>query len=219
MLDWYGLIYLDAPFVVSVIELVLRIHNIKRKFRMNKIKKQIQKALFFTLCLIFSGLAIAEGVYLGADIGQTDYEGEDATSFRLFAGMPVNESFSIEGAWINQGEASESGFDPFFGQYKAELEASGIQISGLGSIPLQDKLSLYGKVGLYLWDVDLSFTDNTGTFSGSDDGSDIFFGFGLNFIINDQLVLRGSYDLISIDIGGESFDADLVSVGLALKVN
>ena len=183
---------------------------------MKKIVSQLILILGFS---ILSYSAIAEGLYFGADLGQTDYEGEDATSFRLLAGFPVNESFSIEVAWLNQGEASESGIDPFFGPYSAKLEASGIQIAGIAALPLQDNMSLFGKVGLYIWEVDVEFSDFSGTFSGEDDGSDLTFGFGMSLEVNDEVSVRGSYEIINIDLVGESFDADMFSVGITIKVN
>lgn len=186
---------------------------------MSKIKNPAQLIVVCVIFLISAGMANAEGVYLGVDIGQSDYEGETATSFRLIAGVPINENFNVEGAWINQGEASESGFEPGFGFFEADIELSGIQVFMVGKTSLQDNVSLFGKVGLYLWDIDASFTDFSGTFSGSEDGSDLVFGFGLDVGVNEQVNFRGGYELISVDFAGVDIDADMLFVGLTYKIN
>lgn len=166
--------------------------------------------LLFTVMLLtgFAGnQAFAEG-YIGAAAGQADIESTDDTSIKIFGGYRYN-NFGIEAAYHDLGEQSET--DPFLGT--AAIEVTGIEISGVGFLALNPSFDIFGKIGLFLWDVDLSLTGFPGV---SDDGNDLMFGFGGQFKPTKNFSIRAEYQLTELSINSVDFDTDILSIGVAL---
>jgi OmpA-OmpF porin, OOP family len=146
-----------------------------------------------------SNVASAEGFYAGGSVGQTDYDGisDNPTGFKIFGGMNFNKNLGVEVTYYDFGEAKESG---------VTVEADGIGVTANGYIPLTNDFSLFGKVGLLMWDVDT----NVGV---SDDGTDLLYGIGVKWDLNKQLALRAEYEVADFD--GD--DGSLLSVGFSFK--
>ena len=84
-------------------------------------------------------------------------------------------------------------------------EADGFQFAAVGSYPIE-QFSLLGKVGLFMWDAEIS--TNLGSFD--DDGTDIMFGVGGAFKFTPQLSVRGEWERFDFD--GD--DVDLFSASI-----
>lgn len=157
-------------------------------------------------------------MYYGIDVGNTDYEATgggvtaeaSSTGFRLRLGFPINESVNFEAAWVNQGEGD---VDNGGG---AKLAADGLQFSVMGLMPTGDNMNLFGRVGLYMWNGELK---DAGVFSGTDDGTDIFFGVGLDYSVSDNMDIRVEYDIVTIGttVGTTSTDVDANSFGIGVS--
>lgn len=155
-----------------------------------------------------SAQAAAGGIYFGAGLVNTsyvidriDWDGS-ATGYTIFAGMPINDVISVEGGLINQGTADVWG---------ADLSGDGIQLSVLGNVALQEGFGLYGRIGMYMWNGELK---NAGAASGSDDGSDLYYGIGMNYAFSEAFSVRAEYDFIEVtpfivnadtDVGANTF--------------
>lgn len=159
-----------------------------------------------------------DAMYFGVDVGNTDYEASEggvtaeasSTGFRLRLGLPINESLNFEAAWIDQGEGD---VDNGGG---AKLAADGLQFSVMGLMPAGDNLKLFGRLGLYMWNGELK---DAGAFSGSDDGTDLFYGLGLDYAVSDTMDIRLEYDFatVSTTIGTTSVDIDANSLSLGVS--
>ena len=92
-------------------------------------------------------------------------------------------------------------------------EQSGIAGVIVGIAPLNNKFSLFGKAGLFIWDSDIKFTNVPllGTGSVSDSGTDLTYGFGAKFDLQKTVSLRAEFEHFEDDIG------DLLSVGVAFN--
>ena len=109
--------------------------------------------------------------FIGGSIGQGDIDDEVAeglitsgtvdgkdTAFKIFGGYMFNRHFGVEAAYVNFGEATYSG--DFVGSQVTggKVEIDGFNLSAIGSLPITEQFSIFGKVGLFLWDAEASDT-------------------------------------------------------------
>jgi len=164
--------------------------------------------------------------YLGASIGQSDIDEEIAfglitsgsvdgkdTAWKLYGGYMLNRSFGIEAAYVNLGAVSYSG--DFFGDpvTDGKVEVTGFNIAGIGSLPISEQLSVFGKLGLFIWEVEASDITGGAPFSDTADGTDISFGVGVGYNFTRNLGVRAEWEMFQID---ES-DASLISIGVVWR--
>ena len=178
----------------------------------------------------------SEGFYFGVNLGQASYDValDDAailddgslfsadlddtdTSLSLTLGYQLTPNLSLEGGYIDLGEfafnatSDGSGFLYPAGPVGIKVEADGLFFDIKGQLPLNEQFSLYGKLGLLKWDADLKLSLSIGSGSGNvDDGSDVFFGVGGLFNINNNWALSVDYTLYEL----EDLDVDVFSVGV-----
>lgn len=132
---------------------------------------------------------------------ETELSETEDRAFSIFTGYDfelLENQFAIELGWIDLGENTLEALgqdSPIAGDGKRTLdvrtEAEAINISFIGKKNVVKDLSLFGKLGVSSWDVSgrldgvvyNSSGDQVGStsFSGSDSGTDIFFGFGLEY--------------------------------------
>ncbi|HWS02501.1 MAG TPA: outer membrane beta-barrel protein [Gammaproteobacteria bacterium] len=195
--------------------------------------------LTFTAALASSTAYAADtGFYVGGSLGQSkidisasDIDAELAsagytsstsvddsdTGWKLFAGYRIMKYLSVEGAYTNLGEASASSIItvPGPGVVNATVEGEAWTVSALGILPIGDKFSLFGRLGVNIWNVDVSaagtYSGATATLSGSDDGTDMVYGVGAAYSFTDNLSMRGEWE--RYDFGDT--DVDLLSAGIS----
>lgn len=82
--------------------------------------------------------------YAGADIGTTKGEGssERKSGYGAFAGYQINSTFALEGGYRRVVH-----YDASFDVYNYHVRIDQLALSVLGSIPLNQGLSLYGRLG------------------------------------------------------------------------
>ena len=168
------------------------------------------------------GPAADTGFYVGGSLGQasvndfcdglSNCEDKD-TAWRVFGGYQANRNFSVEVGYTDLGEVSGS-----FGASTVKAAATALELVGIGSFPVTNELSLYGKIGIYRGETDVT---GTGLFSGSvsDSNTDLTFGVGIRYDFSRNLGLRAEWQRYS-DFGGSDIgeaDVDALSVGLVWK--
>ena len=157
----------------------------------------------------------SEGFYVGANIGQANYDAvlddfsdlqdgslfaasldDSDTSLSLTFGYQLNPNVAFEGGYIDLGElvvsatSAGGGFLYAAGPVTAKVSADGLFFDVKGLLPLNEQFSLYGKLGLLKWSEEGTLSDSTGSLSGDDDGTDIFFGVGASFNINHNISIN-----------------------------
>ena len=175
----------------------------------------------------------AEGVYMGIDYlnnkidtGVTNISSnldEKDTGYSLYAGMPINENLDIEISYQDFGEASLSGVSG--NQFKVgsttyqftttatiAAEADSFGIAAKPKYNINDNITVYGKLGIHSWESTLSVNAATGSANVTEDGTDIFYGAGIQVAFN-NLSARVGYTIYDLD--GE--DVDSINAGLAFK--
>jgi OOP family OmpA-OmpF porin len=145
------------------------------------------------------------------------------TAYKLFGGYRFNKYFTVEVAYIDGGNASESYFDttvdPPTPLLNLEFKSRGFQGSVLGSLPLgATAFSLFGRVGVMDWKADLRQRDLVaGTEAvATGDGNDVFFGGGLQAAL-DGAILRLEYEYVEFDTDDDDFGSksEVISLGVA----
>lgn len=164
--------------------------------------------------------------YLGGSIGQSDVDEEVAsslitsgsvdgkdTAWKLFGGYMFSRNLGIEGAYVDLGEVSYSG--EFFGLpvTGGKVGITGFSIAALGNLPINEQFSVFGKLGLFLWEAEASDITGGVPFSDKTDGTDLMFGIGLAYQFTRNLGVRAEYEMFAAD----EADAGLVSVGIVWR--
>jgi OOP family OmpA-OmpF porin len=172
------------------------------------------------------------GFYVGAGIGEFGleldhsdlirFDGSD-TAFKVLGGYQLMKYFAFELEYIDAGEAE----DIWRGEYEGysvkvtnTIGLSGFNASAVGILPLGEKFSLLGKVGVIYWDADLKEKvyyeefDNTDSFKDSDSGNDFSWGVGAAFDFTDHVGVRVEYQGFEIE---DVDTADLISGSVVWK--
>lgn len=197
--------------------------------------KQLVLIAFSAALGVTSAQAADTGFYVGGSFGQSkvsDFNGSDLdaelatmgitsssstddsdTGWKAFAGYRVMKYLAVEGAYTNFGEATANSIitAPVTGVVNTTLEADAWTVSALGILPLGDKFSLFGRLGVNFWNVDTSATADAATVSESDDGTDWVYGVGAAYSITTNLSVRGEWERYDFDDG----DVDLLSAGVS----
>ncbi len=138
--------------------------------------------------------------YVGGSYGVTSYEdlcdsvsGEAGATcddspdgYKIFGGSRVNPNLAFEASYMDMGEATATGITT------RTLGVTGLNFSVLGIKPLSKSFELFGKLGLMFWEAE-SKNINTGSSLTVND-SDINFGFGATYNVNETFGLRAEFE-------------------------
>ena len=161
--------------------------------------------------------ATAGGWYVGGSAGQTSSNvsvadvddggltsgeiDDSGTAFKVFAGFGWLPFMSIEGGFVDLDQitfaGTSDGSGGFFaaGPVSGDFTTEGIFAAVVGKVPLPKSMALLAKVGMYNWDSDITFTNTSGTVTGSDDGTDPMYGVGIEFTRGSFMALRAEYEV------------------------
>ena len=151
-------------------------------------------------CLVLFGTSTAAfadtyGPYAGGSVGQTDYKTDgfdNPTSLELYGGVKFNQNLAAEISYNDFGETKD--------QYGVGATVSGdsVGIAGKVIIPLADNVEIYARAGIHQWNFDAKLS---GFGSGSDNGSDKFFGGGVTFKLDRQFGVGLRYTKFDVNDG------------------
>ena len=160
-------------------------------------------------------------------VGQASHDyydiDESDTSLAFGGEYRFNTNFAIEARYDDFGTATYNATDEYS---TSQVEYSSSAFSGgvKGMLPLSEQFSLFAKVGLSSWDIDgkVSATSNVLNYSGSSSesvsGTDFYYGFGGQFLINESLAIGLDYIMLTADIDLEdagNYDINNLSLSLA----
>lgn len=141
----------------------------------------------------------AQDMYVGVNVGsaEIDVTGSDSTTaFSVLGGYTINQNFAAELAYVN--------FGSFDNAPNSTVKSSALSLSAVGSYPINDMFSLFGKLGV------ASTTLKT-TGAGSDSETDVTFGVGGQFNFDKQIGMRAGYDVYKV--GKNSDNENVMSIG------
>jgi opacity protein-like surface antigen len=156
---------------------------------------------------ITTSLANASG-YIGASDGQADIDEsgfDNSTSFSLTGGYKFTDNFAIEVSYIDLGD-SDDDIAPVW-----TVEADGFDFSVVGILPVSEKVDLFAKVGAFMWDATID-EEGFGEIA-SDDGTDLSYGLGAAFKLNENFNVSLQYQMFDLD------DTDVSNISLGVGYN
>lgn len=164
-----------------------------------------------TFLLLLSPAAWA-GAYVGASLGQSDatamgVDGDD-TSWKIMGGYTFMRFVGVEGSYRNIGGISQT-----IGDNTIDLDASSMDVFGVGILPVGEKFEVFAKAGYARVEGDFTISDPLVTLSGSDSENELAYGAGFNFRLGEKVALRVEYETIDTDI----VDMDMTSAGAVLR--
>lgn len=171
-----------------------------------------------TAFFAFTSPVFAEGAYVGGSVGIVDYDicasgggvtcDDSDTGFKVFGGMNINETFSLEVSYVDLGEVAVSA-----GSYKGAIEVDAVSIDGIASIPVNDKFDVFGKLGVTNWAWD--YNENYQLIGeGSDHGLGFKAGAGFKVDLQDNVGLRVELEYYDIDGDDALFLSGGIVIGL-----
>ena len=192
-----------------------------------KPRKMFAAALLGLGALLAVPQASAQGsLYFGASVGETDADDGNAvpalitsgtvdgsdSGMKLFGGFQFNPNLGLEMAYIDLGKATYSGTFSGIPVTGGSVETTGFNFAVVGTWPVNPSFSLFGKLGLLIWEAEANDVTGGLPFSGTDDGTDISIGIGGSYNLTKNFSIRAEW---------EQFEAvdkiSLLSIGVAFK--
>jgi outer membrane autotransporter protein len=129
----------------------------------------------------------------------------NGTSMAGGLGYAINNNFSVEGMYLNTGKMTYSATATGL-TVDAGTTVTAMQVALLGVAPMNDKFSLFGKIGYSWTTAKTSGTVNSVAItSTSTDKTSTGYGAGAMYKFSDQLSLRASYEVYASDASGFLF--------------
>lgn len=149
------------------------------------------------------------------------------TGWKLFAGYQFNPYFAVEGGYVDLGKfsfsttvtAAPAGYTT--GSLSGNVKTkNGFLVDAVGIWPATDKVSVFGKLGLYSIKTELSASGPSGSLTESSTDSNLHWGIGAGYDFNKNFGARLEWERFN-DVGnkdktGEA-NVDLLSVGVVYK--
>lgn len=198
------------------------------------------------LAVIVSPCAMADdtGWYGGINVGQSKAKIDDTritsgllsggftatsiaddnrdTGYKLFGGYQYNRYFALEGGYFDLGKFGFLATTVPAGTLSGNIRLKGMNLDAVGILPITDKFSAFGRVGL-------NYAEARDTFTGtglvtvvnpnpSKRDTNAKVGLGLQYAFTESLGLRVEAERYRInDAVGNKGDVDLVSLGLVYR--
>ena len=178
---------------------------------MNKIKAAALAAVVGA-AVAFPTVSLAQmkgdtGWYIGGNLGQSDVDadgfGAKDTSFKILGGYQINKHWGAELGYTDFGKASDQG---------VTFKGTAIELVGVGTLPINDKFSVFGKLGFAMGDGEA--TGPGGTFS--DDSVEVTYGIGVKYNFTPTFAITGEYQMYP-DFANGSADVSVMSIGVLFR--
>ena len=173
-------------------------------------KKIAVVALLSTLIVV---PAVAADMYAGVRVGQAKTSIDNVplttdspTGLGVFGGYIINPNFAVEAEYLNLGE---------FKAGSAGGKSSGFSVSGIGSYPINEQFSLFGKLGYAM-----ITSKATGSNTSPDAKSNaVTYGLGAQYNVNPSVGVRLGWDKYKFNDTTPALNgnASLISVGGVFK--
>ena len=188
--------------------------------------KTINKLVAFMAMAMLSVIALADkqprqGFYIApevanvtfkdfcSDLGSQETCSESEIGFGLLGGYQFNDFIAAE-----VGIRIARGFDYKYSAGKTDFDYKSYSLGGAARYPLGERFALTGKAGYHFWDVTANESvDGTRDSYDAADGSDLYFGGGLEFATG-KMSFRAEYTRYQAD----DIDADVLSIGLVIPL-
>lgn len=147
---------------------------------------------------------------LGATVTRND---EKNSMFRIFGGYDINKHLAIEASYVDLGAFGVSGTIGVL-PFTAFGDITGYSVAGVGTLPLSERFSLFGSVGLFYSKVKAQASVAAVAGAAKDSDSDVTAGIGIKYGLSKNWAAR----LEATHYGlGDNGDAHSYTLGLQYK--
>ena len=145
------------------------------------------------------------------------------TGYKLFVGKQLNQYMAVEAGYFDLGKFDFKSTTSGNGVLNGQAAFRGVNLDLLGQLPLSQRLSLLGRVGMHYTKTNTEFSGNRLLGSANTHASErklnAKLGLGLEYKFSEALALRGEVERYRVnDAVGNRGDADLYSVSLVYKL-
>ena len=211
-----------------------------------KITKTTGILSVMTLALVTSPMLHADdsGWYIGGNIGQSRADIDEAgitssltangfsdisvqedsidLGYKFYGGYQLNRYFALEGGYFDLGKFNFTSTTQPAGTFNGSIKLKGINVDLVGFMPITEKLSAFGRVGLNYAQAKDSFS-GTGFVhvlnpNAKERDTHLKIGAGLQYTFTEKLAARLETERYRIDDAvGNHGDVDLISVGIVYR--
>ncbi len=148
---------------------------------------------------------------------------ERDTAYKLFWGYQLNRNFAVEGSYFDLGKFGYASTTTGpAGTLTSTMQQQGVSLDAVGRLPINDKFSALGRVGLTYSEADDHFAGTGGVTVGNPHAkkrsANYKLGVGLQYDMNQSIGLRGEFERYRIkDSAGNRGDVDVYSAGMIVK--
>jgi OOP family OmpA-OmpF porin len=145
------------------------------------------------------------------------------TGYKLFGGYKFNKNFALEGGYFNLGQFGFTSTMTRPGTLTGNLKLDGLNLDAVGILPITEKFSAFGRVGLNYAETRDNFTSTPAVLITTNPNPSYHetnpkVGLGLQYDFTQSLGMRAEAERYRInDAVGNHGDIDLVSVGLVYR--
>ena len=129
-----------------------------------------------------------------------------SNGFKVFGGYQLNRNFAIEGGYFDLGKFGYTATTVPQGTLTGDIKLKGLNLDVVGLLPLSDRFSAFGRVGL-------NYAQARDTFRGtgavtvrnpnpSVRDTNLKLGAGLQYAVTDALSVRGEIERYRVNDGG-----------------
>jgi len=161
---------------------------------------------------------------LGGGLAATSINNDDkGTAFKLLGGYQFNKNFSLEAGYFDLGRFGFTANTAPPGTLNGKIKLRGINLDAVGTLPITEKFSAFGRLGLNYAQASDNFT-STGAVPAPTNPNpstkdwNYKAGVGVQYALTESLSMRGELERYRInDAVGNKGDVNLFSLGLVYR--
>ena len=143
----------------------------------------------------------------GASCDDTD------TAFRVFGGYNFNKNFGVELGYADLGKVTVTAPG-----ISGDIKSSAWDLMAVGTLPIADKFSVYGKLGMYRAETKTSASiSGLGSGSEKDNNSDVTYAIGGGYDFNKNLGVRVEWQRYSKVGNDDGADVDVYGIAVVYR--
>ena len=145
-----------------------------------------------------------------------------STGYKIFGGYQLNRNFAVEGGYFDLGNFGYTATTVPAGTLDGRIKLRGLNLDLVGTVPLSEKFSVFGRAGM-------NYAQARDSFSGTcavqvanpnprKNDTNYKLGLGLQYALTESLAVRAEAERYRVnDAIGNRGHIDLVSVGLIYR--
>lgn len=146
-------------------------------------------------------------------------------AYKFFGGYKFNKNFALEAGYFDLGQFGFSAATSPTGTLSGNIKVKGLNFDAVGILPLKDKFSVFGRLGLNYAMAKDSFTSTGAVATPTNPNPNkndlnYKFGLGVQYDFTESVGLRGEWERHRInDAVGSRGDLNMYSIGLVVMLD